>query len=111
MNTMPRVLSDVELLALYDSLDGPDDLACDTTVGVGMNVEPERQAYWKAVADHRAAARALTVAILRQHEGLLVRALERRAMSTDRPPVPWLRSWGMSPGEVHLALLLAKRVS
>jgi hypothetical protein len=78
---MTTVLTDNELLSYYDTLDSPKAMTWHewhTGIGLGMGVETERRAYWDAVAAHRAAARALTVAILRRHEGLLVRALEAR---------------------------------
>lgn len=74
---MTTVLTDNELLALYDNQDNAI-ANFDTGVAVGMGVEDERRAMWDAFAAYKAAQRRLNVAILRRHEGRLARALEAR---------------------------------
>lgn len=74
---MTTVLTDNELLALYDRWDHVPG-APDTGIGVDMGVEGERRAMWAARAAYVEAHRALNVAILQRHEGRLARALEAR---------------------------------
>lgn len=74
---MTTVLTDNELLALYDNQDNAI-ANFDTGVAVGMGVEDERRGMWDAFAAYKAAQRRLNVAILRRHEGRLARALEAR---------------------------------